>query len=364
MLESITITTTGYRGIESLELQGLKRVTLLVGKNNCGKTSVLEAIGLGWSNSPVHELVKIAERRSEVVPAIDPFSAGEMVPRHIFRNHELKEISPVKFKLKGTLNWTRTITCIELANGQASRDVWSMGETSNDCNAVIEIGSSDEKTPLQMRLTQGQTFPNKFLGRNFSIEQRQKAKPYFLGTESLSIGEMGYLWGNLVLSESESIIIQALRGLEPGLERLAFVLDSSFRGASGGHFKVKLKDQKEPVPLGSMGDGMRRFLALAIAMRNCENGVFLIDEIDTGLHYTVMLDMWKFIIHAARSLNIQVFATTHSQDCIDSLAEYMAKEPELQDEFGLQRIEVGSPVGIHYSAEEIQLCVSRRIEMR
>ena len=231
-------------------------------------------------------------------------------------------------------------------------------------NAVIEIGRSDEKTPLQMRLTQGQTFPNKFLGRNFSIEQRQKAKPYFLGTESLSIGEMGYLWGNLVLSESESIIIQALRGLEPGLERLAFVLDSSFRGASGGHFKVKLKDQKEPVPLGSMGDGMRRFLALAIAMRNCENGVFLIDEIDTGLHYTVMLDMWKFIIHAARSLNIQVFATTHSQDCIDSLAEYMAKEPELQDEFGLQRIEVGSPVGIHYSAEEIQLCVSRRIEMR
>ena len=106
-------------------------------------------------------------------------------------------------------------------------------------NAVIEIGRSDEKTPLQMRLTQGQTFPNKFLGRNFSIEQRQKAKPYFLGTESLSIGEMGYLWGNLVLSESESIINQALRGLEPGLERLAFVLDSSFRGASGGHFKVK-----------------------------------------------------------------------------------------------------------------------------
>jgi hypothetical protein len=362
MLESITI--TGYRGIEYLELQGLKRVTLLVGKNNCGKISVLEAIGLGWSDSPVHELVKIAERRSEVVPSVENFSAGEMVPRHIFRNQKLKESSPVKFKLKGTLNRTRTITCIELANGQASRDVWSMGETSNDGNAVIEIGSSDEKTPLQMRLTQGQTFPNKFLGRNFSIEQRQKAKPYFLGTESLSIGEMGYLWGNLVLGESESIIIQALRGLEPGLERLAFVLDSSFRGASGGHFKVKLKDQKEPVPLGSMGDGMRRFLALAIAMRNCENGVFLIDEIDTGLHYTVMLDMWKFIIHAARSLNIQVFATTHSQDCIDSLAEYMAKEPELQDEFGLQRIEVGSPVGIHYSAEEIQLCVSRRIEMR
>ena len=132
MLESITITTTGYRGIESLELQGLKRVTLLVGKNNCGETSVLEAIGLGWSDSPVHELVKIAERRSEVVPSVENFSAGEMVPRHIFRNHELKESSPVKFKLKGTLNWTRTITCIELANGQASRDVWSMGDHSND----------------------------------------------------------------------------------------------------------------------------------------------------------------------------------------------------------------------------------------
>ena len=362
MLESITI--TGYRGIESLELQGLKRVTLLVGKNNCGKTSVLEAIGLGVSNLPVFELFWIAERRSELTRSEE--NEKEMVPQCFFRNHELNENSPITLQMAGIPNRTRLIERKGLANAppfQQGSSRWKE-HLGSENPARIEISSSDDPAPFQLILTEGQTVPLGMIGRNLPIKSKQKASPFFLGTESLSIGEMGYLWGNLVLSESESIIIQALRGLEPGLEQLAFVPDSSFRGASGGHFKVKLKGQKEPVPLGSMGDGMRRFLALAFAMRNCENGVFLIDEIDTGLHYTVMLDMWKFIIHAARSLNMQVFTTTHSQDCIDSLAEFMANEPEFQDEFGLQRIEVGSPVGIHSSAEEIQLCVSRRIEMR
>ena len=176
-----------------------------------------------------------------------------------------------------------------------------------------------------------------------------------------STGRLAGYVPELVLGDSEEIILQALTGLEPRLERLAFVPELA-RG--NGLFKIKLKGQKDAIPLGSMGDGMRRFLALAFAMRNCVNGVFLVDEIDTGLHYTVMLDMWRFVVNAARELNMQVFATTHSQDCIDSLAEFITNEPDLRDEFGLQRIEIGTPTGIPYSAEEIQLCVSRRIEMR
>jgi AAA15 family ATPase/GTPase len=56
-------------------------------------------------------------------------------------------------------------------------------------------------------------------------------------------------------------------------------------------------------------------LGLALAIVNAKNGVLLVDEIDTGLHYTVMSDMWKMIWKTAKRLNVQVFATTNSNDC-------------------------------------------------
>ena len=34
----------GYRGLKDLELNDLKKVNIFIGSNNCGKTSILEAI--------------------------------------------------------------------------------------------------------------------------------------------------------------------------------------------------------------------------------------------------------------------------------------------------------------------------------
>ena len=58
---------------------------------------------------------------------------------------------------------------------------------------------------------------------------------------------------------------------------------------------------------------------MAIALISAKGGVLLIDEIDTGLHYTVMADMWKLIAQTAAELDVQVFATTHSSDCVTAL---------------------------------------------
>jgi predicted ATPase len=75
-----------------------------------------------------------------------------------------------------------------------------------------------------------------------------------------------------------------------------------------------------PFPLGSLGDGAWRMLTLAIVLTQCVGGMLFIDEIDTGLHYTVMADMWRLIHAASRQFDVQVFASTHSYDCVHSLA--------------------------------------------
>lgn len=56
-------------------------------------------------------------------------------------------------------------------------------------------------------------------------------------------------------------------------------------------------------------------LGLALAIVNARNGFLLVDEIDTGLHFSAMYDMWKLIWKTAKRLNVQVFATTHNSDC-------------------------------------------------
>ncbi len=105
-------------------------------------------------------------------------------------------------------------------------------------------------------------------------------------------------------------------------------------------------------------------LSMAIAITQCKDGVLLVDEIDTGLHHTVMADMWKLIYGAARELNVQVFATTHSQDCVQSLSKVCVKDGRHEHKITLKRIEVGKRRAVPYSEEEIIVAAKENIEVR
>jgi AAA15 family ATPase/GTPase len=114
-----------------------------------------------------------------------------------------------------------------------------------------------------------------------------------------------------------------------------------------------------------MGDGMWRMLAMAIAITQCKGGVLLVDEIDSGLHYSVLTDMWKLISRAsaASGFDVQVFATTHSGDCIRSLAEYIC-DAHGDSNATIQRIEAGKYKSVSYNEHEIGIAASERIEVR
>src|SRR5207237_7314633 len=113
-----------------------------------------------------------------------------------------------------------------------------------------------------------------------------------------------------------------MRVLEKDLESLHFLTGMLAYGyfPSRGGIVVGLKGQELRLPLGSMGDGMRRLMALATSLAFTKEGCLFLDEIDTGLHYSVMSDMWKLVIGKANASNIQVFASTHSWDCIEGLS--------------------------------------------
>jgi len=105
---------------------------------------------------------------------------------------------------------------------------------------------------------------------------------------------------------------------------------------------------------------MWRMMAMAIAITQCRGGVLLVDEIDTGLHYSVMSQMWDLMYSAAQDLDVQIFATTHSYDCVYSLAQICEPKRSVT----VQRIEAGKGRAVPYDEEEITVAASRDIEVR
>ena len=126
---------------------------------------------------------------------------------------------------------------------------------------------------------------------------------------------------------------------------------------------VKLTGVEDRVPIGSTGDGMWRLLGLALAVANAKGGVLLVDEIDTGLHYSVMGDMWRMVSKRAAASDVQVFATTHSRDCYESLAT-IVKGGSPRTEVTIQRVHPSRERAVAFSNDEIVAAAARGIEVR
>jgi AAA15 family ATPase/GTPase len=83
-----------------------------------------------------------------------------------------------------------------------------------------------------------------------------------------------------------------------------------------------------PVPLRSFGDGLNRLFGIVLSLVNAKGGLLLIDEFENGMHYTVQLDTWRAIFRLAQTLDVQVFATSHSWDAIEAFQKAAAETPE------------------------------------
>ena len=194
-------------------------------------------------------------------------------------------------------------------------------------------------------------------------------KSQFITPLSLDIDEITQLFDEIVLTPEETLTLEALQIIEPKIERIASIGPEKYgsntrivRARSG--FLVKVSDQKQPIPIGSMGKGTWRILALAIALVSAQGGVLLVDEIDTGLHFSTMSDMWKLIWKTAKKLDVQVFATTHNSDCWSSLADVIQNEDLEGEEITIHRIEADKNTSVVFTEPQIVIASEDDIEVR
>lgn len=134
-------------------------------------------------------------------------------------------------------------------------------------------------------------------------------------------------------------------------------------GGRGG-ILLGFQGTKRRLPMGSHGDGMRRLLALSLSLTQTAGGVLLVDEIDTGLHWSIMADMWRMVVSSAIETNTQVFATTHSLDCLRGLASLCENHKELSEHVSVHKIDRELEEAVAFDAAQIEIAVSQEIEVR
>lgn len=82
-----------------------------------------------------------------------------------------------------------------------------------------------------------------------------------------------------------------------------------------------------------LGDGVRHLISIVVSLYSAENGYLYVDEIDNGIHYTMLDELWTILLEVSKKLNVQVFATTHSKECIESYARVAKKLEETDIKF-------------------------------
>lgn len=227
------------------------------------------------------------------------------------------------------------------------------------------VGKSNLLEALQMyaRRASAPTIISEVMETSKEIRQPSKEITCILvPANGLNGEQIIKLWHGIALAGLEREIINALRFIAPGVEGLNFVSTPTPEGKCD--LIVNIAGIDEPLPLHSLGNGMWRNLGIALALVNAKDGILLIDEFENGLYYSVQLDLWRFIFRLARSLDVQVFATTHSWDCIEAFQK-AAREDHLEEGF---LIRLGSKKGkidvTLYDERELTIATREQIEVR
>lgn len=335
MLKSLVI--KNFRMLEDFKVDKLGHVNLIVGKNNSGKSSVLEALRIYAGSANLALLQKIAEEHHEkYLPSkanaseadnSQPFEA--FFPNRIFPLKdeifiEIGDLSDDLLKIEHVISSEEKET-VKLSSGEIGTIIRQKPIRKNQ---PINWAEYLPILPSSLIITKGEHrsilrfYPEESAVRSVSGEIAPANFYSFIPTRFLPYEELADEWDKIALTSDHETVKQALKIIAPEVEDIAFVRHAHPSGNPLGRIaKVKLNGYNRPVPLNSLGDGMQRILQLTLKAISARNGFLLIDEFENGLHYSVQEKVWALVFDLAKTLNIQVFATTHSWDCIESFAQ-------------------------------------------
>ncbi len=319
MLNSFYI--KNFRLFKELKIEQLKRVNLIVGRNNSGKTCLLEALHLYATNASPRILYELIMERGEDweiqrLKEITDVTSFENPLRHLFYGYHFPKLGDNSGIEIGSLTENQDrlklhIHAYQTIETEDTRRFIRVDDSINDIEdteLVIEIEIANQ-IKSRVRLNEIMHF-----FRSYRRDNQAKMNVQFVPTKHINNDKVAILWDNINIQPSlRQEVFKALQLIDPKIQEVVLV------GRARDMTPILIyQDNSKQIPLKSLGDGMTHLFHIILALVNAKDGFLLIDEFENGLHYEVQPKVWELIFKLAKDLKVQVFVTTHSKDCIEA----------------------------------------------
>jgi AAA15 family ATPase/GTPase len=319
-----------FKCFKDLKVKELKRVNLIGGKNNIGKTSFMEGLELYLSSKDIYDVIaslyKMIKRRQYNTRQSNRYFEFDV----IYKNNSLMEINSQNNNLKieyfdefvkKTDTQNRMIDYIDVSS-ISNQNLFGEDNLIVTHEPALKITLLGEERVLPL---------DRIMSERISMVRRNteaKVAINYVSSSTTDEKEIAIYYGRLIdinkekyLDESLSLFDENIVALKQKVTERDVVL------------KLALKDRATPILLTSLGDGINRYIAILCAIWASKDGYLFIDEIENGIHYTNYEKLWKIIFEASKMANCQIFATTHSKECIEAFNKVNLEDDGIYLEF-------------------------------
>ncbi|MCP4131243.1 MAG: AAA family ATPase [bacterium] len=375
MIDSFYI--KNFRLFKELKIERFGQVNLVVGKNNSGKSCLLEALHVYAKKANPDLLYDLVESRGEdwEVERLSKdeytFHDIEHPFRHLFHNYHFPESGKNSIEIGSLHNKAERLKLHIGIYGYTDKNKYSalnkIVDEAIDVNTlntelVLELEDNNKTNPLAILKLDDNSYQKS--SRIFKrSEGNGKTHIQFVPTKYMDYRKVGDLWDNINLyPDLRQEVFKALQLVDERIQEVVVL---------GRGWKINpiliLHDSDERIPLTSYGDGMLHLFHIILALVNSRGGILLIDEFENGIHYSILEKVWNLVFKLAEQLEVQLFATTHSLDCINafhSAAQEQAIEGILLNLSSRMKDNEKITLATEYTKDDLLLADQVQLEVR
>jgi len=348
----------GFKCFEDFEITKLDRVNIISGKNNVGKTSLLEAffLHMGRHNPQFTLTINVLRGIGQFKLKSEEMWGWLFTDRHLDKPIRLTSITKSKESRSLTIKLVEPKEPKTVKPDTPRANIEGTAETNivveNQKELLYEFDDAGGKksstrvliTPEGMKLSA--THPTIL------------PSGIFFSAITRTLKEDPERFSDLERVGKHEEICEYIRLLEPRVKRLAVLITGGVPFINADIGKGEL------IPIPHLGAGAVRLLSLLLGIRSFSGGVILIDEIENGLHHSIMKKVWEVLATAARKENVQIIATTHSWECIQAAHDAFMEMGKY--DFRLHRLEMiqNKIKAISYDKDTLNTALKAEIEVR
>lgn len=347
MFNSLTI--ENFKSLNSLKVDNLSRINLFFGKNNCGKTTLLEAIFLlsGISNS-------------ELFSRCNTFRSFNHINDLSYFFHNLNIKKNIILSSAGNTDEYNRKAKIEFAKIEKKIIL-------NNITNESEINNSSESTMLLITGLVGKQKTSSSLTLQF-LKNRERSEIRIPKNYQERIN-CNYLAPRIAFETIPNMVHKILEDKKEAIAIKALSLfDSRIKDfvLFNNDVMVDVGFEKR-IPINLLGDGIRKFFTLILAIYSSKGGVLIIDEIDNGLHFSSMETLWNIILKVSEQFETQLFITTHNIDSLKGIKRVINNEKKYQDSVSFYKLihrQTDENEVLYYNSKNFSTVIEQENEIR